>query len=120
VNSFIAHRSLCAPEHFRSWSRLQLPCRIRRSLGGIAARLPQTPGNAAALVVKPPPCGRGHTRACVIEKNLAWSELGQHRCLNYDANPAQGLQRSWGAQAPKRAGKAVRRGTLDAKTEFLV
>ena len=42
------------------------------------------------------PCGRGLSRACMIEKNLAWSELGQYRCLNYGAFPAQGLQRKPG------------------------
>ena len=32
----------------------------------------------------------------MIDKNLAWSELGQCHCLNYGAFPAQGLQRKPG------------------------
>ena len=46
-------------------------------------------------------CGRGLSRACVIDKNLAWSELGQYRCLNCGAIPAQGLQRNRGATSSR-------------------
>src|SRR5437764_6329474 len=45
------------------------------------------------------PCGRGLSRACMIEKNLAWSKLGQYYCLNYGAFPAQGLQRNPGGRS---------------------
>jgi hypothetical protein len=45
---------------------------------------------------------RGLSCACVIEKNLAWSELGQHGCLNYGAIPARGLQRKVGAEGAEK------------------
>jgi hypothetical protein len=50
------------------------------------------------------------SRACVIEKNLAWSELGQQHCLNFGLPfPAQGLQRKSGVETPRIEGKVVRR-----------
>ena len=48
------------------------------------------------------PCDRRLSRACVIEKNLAWSELGQQGCLICGAVPAQGLQRKFGASAAEK------------------
>ena len=46
-------------------------------------------------------CGRGLSRACVIDKSLAWWKLGQYRCLNCGAIPAQGLQRNRGATSSR-------------------
>jgi hypothetical protein len=37
------------------------------------------------------PCNRGHRRACVIEKNLAMSRLGQYHCLNCGGDPGMGI-----------------------------
>jgi hypothetical protein len=31
------------------------------------------------------------SRACVIEKNLAWSELGQQHCLNFGPHTRHGV-----------------------------
>src|SRR5882757_9781413 len=62
-------------------------------------------------------CGRGLSRACVIEKNLAWSKLGQYHCLNYGAFPAQGLQREPGGfELQEGTGKAVSLGRWTPKS----
>src|SRR5260370_15626979 len=97
---------------FALLSQRESGCRIRRTLGRIAARLLQIRGGAfVPAAATDQPCGRGLSRACVIKKNLAWSELGQYRCLNYGAFPAQGLQRKLGALSSKEgAGKAVPQG----------
>ena len=48
----------------------------RTLLGGIEARLPQIAARGIGTPVPQP--GKRHSPACVIDKSLAWSELGQH------------------------------------------
>ena len=42
------------------------------------------------------------SRACVIEKNLAWSQLGQQYCLNCSGKPGTGIATQRWRPTPKR------------------
>src|ERR1700681_1149517 len=80
VNNFIVHRSCGAPapRAFCSLPGAEFHGRIRRSLGRIAARLPQIrDGPSIVIIGTRGACRERLSRACMIEKNLAWSELGQ-------------------------------------------
>jgi hypothetical protein len=45
--------------------------------------------------------GERLSRACVIEKNLAWSDLGQYRCLNFSRKPGAGIAAQGGRRDAK-------------------
>ena len=110
VNNFITECS-CKPRSRRpSGAFRSLACRpgpnfIAKSGGPWAGS--RRVCRKSALAAFPPAagrrsaCRRGLSRACVIEKNLAWSELGQYHCLNCGAIPAQGLQRNRGASSSR-------------------
>jgi hypothetical protein len=84
-------------------------------LGRIAARLLQIRGEAIAVIIgEAKPCDERLSCACVIEKNLAWSELGQYHCLNFDGDPGTGIAAlKWAFRRPgiKRLGGSS--GTLN-------
>ena len=101
-----------ALERFRSPSELESHGGFRQTLGRIAARLPQTRGKAITVtIVAAKRCDERLRRACVIEKNLAWSALGQQHCLNFDSDPGTGIATlKWAFMRPGIKGWAVRRG----------
>ena len=86
VNNFIAECSCDAPERFRSSARKQISTGILAVLGPDRGAIPGAGWQPAAS--NDLPCSRGLSRACVIDKNLAWSEVGQYHCLNFGAFPA--------------------------------
>src|SRR5579863_1415046 len=119
VNNFIVPGSCNAPAPGACppFSGAEFRRGIRRSLGRNAARLPQIRRRTPTEMNNPlgPASGR-LSRACVIEKNLAWSALGQYCCLNFGRKPGIGIAApSVGVLAPKIkarpfVGDAERRG----------
>jgi hypothetical protein len=104
VNNFIDRSCQCLRlELFCSFSHVLNSSPNSADLGpdrGAVALNPQAAAGHAAAVDAP--CSGRLSRACVIEKNLAWSELGQQSCLIYEASPARGLQRKFGASAAEK------------------
>src|SRR5258706_11153273 len=94
VNSFIAHRSCNGPEPgaFFAIGPAATSSVNPAVLGPDRGALASNPGRGGrsqqSTVVA---CDRRLSGACVIEKNLAWSDLGQRYCLNCGRKPRTGI-----------------------------
>src|ERR1700722_796798 len=93
------------PERFRSFipagTSLLNPAVLGPDRGAFASK----PGREDR---RPTQGDRRLSRACMIEKNLAWSQLGQQYCLNCGRNPGTGIATlSWRRrQKNKRYGRS--------------
>src|SRR5215212_8621384 len=121
VNSFIIRSPTDAPRGSISllYRAQEHHRRIRRSLGRIAARLLQIGGDCRPSSAVPARnANRRLSRACVIEKNLAWSELGQQSCLIAEQCLHRDCDENSALRPPRSCRQGRSSGTLSAGSEF--